>query len=413
MPNLAFYYMIRDKFDQIQGGAEMAGKKVYIVGGKRTAFGKFGGSLSSISPRELSTICSQSLLNEISLDPAKIDQVILGNVVPSTSDTLYGARHLALSLGCPESTPAYMVNRLCGSGMQSIVDALNLILLGRGGLILSAGTENMSMVPHLTYGGRFGTKYGALKSVDLLLDALTDQYSGCAMGITAENLAEKYEISRATCEEYSVQSHLKLARAYAEKLMDSQISPVPLKQQELIKDEHFRADIKIEDMQKLRSNFKKDGTVTPATASGIVDGASSVLVASENEVAANQLKPLAEIIDYAVIGVDPKVMGIGPVPASQMLLKKNNLKVADIDLWEINEAFASQVIACQRELGIPDEKLNIWGGSIACGHPLGATGTRITLNLAMQLRHTGGKLGIATACIGGGQGIALLLKSVG
>ena len=412
MPNLTFSYMIRDKIDQIQEAAEMAGENIYIVNGKRTPFGKFGGSLAALSPRELVSACSQDVLDEVKLKPESIDHVILGNVVPSSSDTLYGARHLALSLKCPESTPAYMVNRLCGSGLQSIADAFNLIKLGRAELVLSAGTENMSMVPHLTYGARFGTKYGPLKSVDLLLDALTDQYSGCAMGTTAENLAELHKISREECEIFSVNSHLKLSKAYKDNLIQSQITTVSLKRGEVSKDEHLREDIKIEDLQKLRSNFKKDGVVTPATASGIVDGASSVLVASESQIKANNLKPLARIVDYTVVGVDPKIMGIGPVPASQILMKSNNLTEKDIDLWEINEAFASQVLACQKELKIPDEKLNIWGGSIACGHPLGATGTRIALNLAMQLRSTGKKTGIATACIGGGQGIALLIETV-
>ena len=385
---------------------------MYLVGGKRTAFGRFGGSLAGFTPRELADLCSKELLSAENVKPDEIDQVILGNVVPSSSDTLYGARHLALGIGCPEHTPALMVNRLCGSGLEAISQAYNLIKLGRNNTVLSAGTENMSMVPHLTYGGRFGTKYGSLKSVDLLLDSLTDKYAGCAMGVTAENLADKYSINRLACEEFSVLSHQRLAKAYKENKIQSQIVSVETKRSSVQVDEHLRDDINLDDMKKLRANFVKDGVVTPATASGIVDGAASVIVASEETVNSKGLKPLAEIVDFEVVGVDPKIMGIGPVPASLKLLENNNLSKDDVDLWEINEAFASQALACIQELKISPEKCNIWGGSIACGHPLGATGTRITMNLAYQLKDQGKGLGVATACIGGGQGISILLKAL-
>ena len=350
MLNRAFSYMIRDKIDQIQGEAEMTGQKVYLIDGKRTPFGKFGSKLSQITPRELATLCSVDLLQSLNLKPESIDQVILGNVVPSSSDTLYGARNLALSVGCPEQTPAYMVNRLCGSGLQSIADAYNLIKLQRSGLLLASGTENMSMVPHLTYGARFGSKYGSLKSVDLLLDALTDQYSGCPMGMTAENLAEQYQISRQQCEKFSMLSHQKLSEAYKKNYLQSQLTSIELKRGNLEKDEHYRESLSLEELEKLRASFKKDGVVTAATASGIVDGACSVMIASEEKVKSLNLTPLAEVIDYSVVGVDPKIMGIGPVPASQILMKRNNIEMKDIDLWEINEALASQGLSSQNEL---------------------------------------------------------------
>jgi acetyl-CoA C-acetyltransferase/acetyl-CoA acyltransferase 2 len=387
-------------------------EKIYLVAGKRTPFGSFGGSLMNETPIDLATSCSKALLEEQKINPEKIDHVILGNVTPTTTDSLYGARHLALRLSAGDKTPAYSVNRLCGSGIQSILEAAQLIRMGSAQLVLAGGVEAMSNIPHLVYGSRFGTKYGPLKTVDMLMDSLTDQQAGCSMGVTAENIADRYSISRLECEEYSVKSHQKAAEAYRDKIFEGEVSPYQTKRKLVEKDEHFREDASVEGMQKLRASFKKEGTVTPATASGIVDGAASVLVASESFCQQNGLSPMAEIIDGSVVGVDPTVMGIGPIPCVKEILESNQLSVKDIDLFEINEAFAPQVMACQRELEIDPERLNIWGGAIALGHPLGATGTRISLTLARQLKSENKKLGIATACIGGGQGIGLLLKNV-
>ena len=386
--------------------------KIYLVSGKRTPFGSFGGSLTKIKPVDLAVLATKAMLEEMGLSPDKINQVILGNVVPSSTDTMYGGRHLALKSGMPESTPGITINRLCGSGIEAILQAFNLIKLGQAECILASGTENMSMVPHLNYGARFGTKYGPLKSVDMLLDALTDQFSNTPMGVTAENLAEMYDISREECEEFSVNSHKKAANAYRENLLQGELAPVQLKRGVCDRDEHLREDVSLEAMKKLSPNFKSGGVVTAATASGIVDGAASVIVASESFCEKEGLTPLAEIIDGHTLGVNPKIMGIGPAPVIKEMMDRNNLKMDEINLFEINEAFAAQTIAVQKELKLDSAKLNIWGGATALGHPLGATGVRISLTLARQLKELNFNRGIASACIGGGQGIAVLLESV-
>lgn len=384
--------------------------RIYLVAGKRTPFGKFGGTLASIKPVDLAVHAAKSLINEAKIDVNTIDQVILGNVIPSSTDTLYGGRHVALKIGMDFSKPAYVLNRLCGSGIQSIMDSVNLIKLGEGHCYLAGGVENMSMSPHLIYGSRFGTRYGSLETVDMLLDALTDKFINTPMAITAENLAEKYSISREDCDVYSMNSHQKAIKATDDKNLLNEIAPLEHKKGTLDFDEHMRRDIDLESMAKLKPAFKKDGTVTPATASGVVDGAAMVLVASEAYCEKYNLKPLAEIIDSHVVGVDPSIMGIGPVPAINGLLEKNKMKMDQIDLFEINEAFAAQTLACVKELNISPGKLNIWGGAVALGHPLAATGTRISLTLAYQLKHYSKDFGIASACIGGGQGIGILLK---
>lgn len=385
--------------------------KVYLVAGKRTPFGKFSGSLQDVSPVDLAVSCSKNLMEQLHLTPEKIDHVIMGNVLPSTTDTLYGARHVALKLGCPESTPAYNVNRLCGSGIQAIMDSYRLIKLGEAHGVLACGSENMSLAPHLVYGGRFGTKYGPLKTVDMLMDSLTDQYAGCPMAITAENLAQEHQITRQQCDEFAASSHLKAFQAYEKGYLTAEIASLQIRKGMLTQDEHLREKVSVEEMGSLRPSFSKDGVVTAANASGIVDGAASVIVASEAYCEKNKLTPLAEICESAVVGVDPKKMGIGPVPAIHALLNKAEMSLADIDLIEINEAFAAQTLACAKVLGLDMSKLNIWGGAIALGHPLGASGVRISLTLSHQLKRENKKWGISSACIGGGQGIAMLLRS--
>jgi acetyl-CoA acyltransferase 2 len=387
-------------------------EKIYIVEGKRTPFGKFGGALKDITPVDLAVLASKALISEIKLDASKIDQVILGNVVPSSTDAMYGGRHLALKLGCRQETPGLVLNRLCGSGIEAILAAYRLIKLGEAQCVLAAGTENMSMVPHLVYGSRFGTKYGSLKTVDMLLDALTDQYAQTPMGITAENLAEKFEISKTQCDEFSFHSHQRAAQAYKDGLLQGEITPVALKKGSCDQDEHIRLDASLEEMKGLKPTFKADGVVTAASASGIVDGAAAVIVASESFVKQEGLKVLAEIIDGHVVGVDPKIMGIGPSPAIKGLLEKNKMNLSQIDLFEINEAFAGQTLSCMKDVNIPHEKINLWGGAVAIGHPLAASGVRVTHTLARQLKHFNKNYGIASACIGGGQGIAILIKKV-
>ncbi len=385
--------------------------KIYLVAGKRTPFGKFGGSLKDITPVDLAVLATKAMLEEAKVAADKIDQAILGNVVPSSTDTMYGGRHLALKVGARLETPGIVINRLCGSGIEAILQAARIINAGEAQCILAAGTENMSMVPHLLYGARFGTKYGAPKTVDMLLDALTDQYAQTPMGITAENLSEKFGVGRGQCDEFALASHQKAAKAYKEGLLQGEITPVVLKKETVSVDEHMRADASLGDMAKLPSTFKKDGVVTAASASGIVDGAAACLVASEEFCQKHGLKPLAEIVAGEVVGVDPKIMGIGPSPAIKGLLNRTGLKLKDMDFVEINEAFAGQTLSCMKDLELPADHLNVWGGAIAIGHPLAASGVRIALTLARQLKHYKAKQGVASACIGGGQGIAMLLRS--
>lgn len=385
-------------------------RKVYIVHGKRTPFGKFGGSLGGIAPVDLAVIAAKSLLEESKISPDSIDQVIFANVLPSTPDTLYAGRHLALKTGLKIETPGVIVNRLCGSGIQALIDASRLIHTSEAECILVGGAENMSMAPHLTYGARFGTKYGPLKSQDLLLDTLTDKHAQIAMGITAENLSLDYTVTREESDLYSYESHAKASAAYAKGLIQPELAPVAMDKISCSRDEHLRDDVSLAEMQKLKPTFKKEGTVTAGSASGIVDGACALLVASEDFVKKHKLQPLAEIIAGEVVGVDPAKMGIGPVPAIKRLLEKQKMNISGIDFFEINEAFAPQVIACRKALEIPSDKLNVWGGAVALGHPLGATGLKISLTLARQLQEYKKTYGISSACIGGGQGIALLIK---
>lgn len=387
-------------------------RRVFILNGKRTPFGKFGGSLAPLTPVELAVYAATAVIKESVVQPDTLDQVIFSNVIPSTSDTLYAGRHLALKCGLKVTTPGIVINRLCGSGIQAMIDAARLIRCGEAESVLVAGAENMSMVPHLTYGSRFGTKYGPLVSKDLLLDTLYDKHSNTPMGITAENLAEEFKVTREDSDRYSYESHVKANAAYKEGLIQPEIVAIKQDRIDCSTDEHLREDVSMEQMQKLKSTFKKDGTVTPGSASGIVDGACALIIASEEYVTKYKLRPIAEIIDGQVVGVEPTKMGIGPVPAITQLLERQKKKISDIGLFEINEAFASQVIACQRALEIDPKKLNIWGGAVALGHPLGATGLKISLTLARQMKHTNSEYGISSACIGGGQGIALLIKKV-
>jgi acetyl-CoA acyltransferase 2 len=382
---------------------------VYLAGGKRTPFGKFGGTLAALSPLELCQRASVALLAELKLSPDQIDQVIVANVIPSTPDTLYCARHLALRLQMPQATPGLMVNRLCGSGFEAIIQAQHLIERGDAEAILVAGVENMSMIPHLIYGARFGTKYGSPPMADFLLDTLTDKEACLPMGETAERLADEYSISRAESDAYSLHSHQKAARARLEGKFKDEIVAIQSGKINLEHDEHVRLEATLGDLAKLRPSFRKEGVVTPGSASGIVDGAAVVLIASEAFLHKNKIPKLAKLGESAVIGVDPTKMGIGPVPAIELTLKKARKTIAEIDLFEINEAFAPQAMACAKALKLPSDKLNIWGGAVAIGHPLGASGVRLALTLARQLKDQQKTTGIASACIGGGQGIALLL----
>lgn len=387
-------------------------ESVYIVEGKRSPFGKFGGSFIDCSFLDLLQPITELMLKNISINAELIDQVIIGNVLPISSESLYTARHLGLKIGMNNSFQALMLNRLCGSGFEAIIQAYKNIKLDEAHAILVGGVENLSACPHLIKGLRFGTKFGPTKMNDFLLETLSDSLYQCSMGETAEKLADDLKISREESDDFSFDSHQKAKRAYDALLMQNQLSPITIKNKTISIDEHLRTDIKKEELKKLKSTFRENGRVTAASASGVVDGAAVAFIASEKFVKQHHLNPIAKIISYHTVGVEPIRMGMGPVRAINELLKKNNLSVDQIDLFEINEAFAAQALYCKKSLSIPDEKFNIWGGAVAIGHPLAASGIRLVTTLAHQLKTLKKSKGIASACIGGGQGVALLIENL-
>ncbi|MEH7457318.1 acetyl-CoA C-acetyltransferase [Bacillus sp. JJ1127] len=389
----------------------------YIVDGARTAFGTFGGGLKDVTDIDLGVAATEEALKRSGIQASNVDEIIFGNIIHTSSSSAYLARHIGLKSGMAESSSALTLNRLCGSGMQSIVSAAQSIASGDAKVVVAGGTENMSLSPHVLRGTRFGSPNKAPKVDDMLWETLTDNYVGCGMGMTAENLAEKYSISREEQDQFSVESQEKAIAARDSGRFAEEIVPVKLKGRkgkEVIfdTDEYIREGASVEGLAKLKPAFKKDGTVTPGNASGINDGAAAVLVASEEYVSEHNLKPLAKIVTWGVAGVDPSIMGIGPVPASKKALEKAGLSLDDIGLFEFNEAFASQSIAVIKELGVDKEKVNVNGGAVALGHPVGASGARITYSLALEMRRRNVKYGLASLCIGGGQGIAIILENV-
>lgn len=399
--------------------SSIARRAVYIVAAKRTPFGAFGGSLKDVSAVELGVAATKAALSSIDLDPAAVDSCFFGNVIGSGSDAAYTARHIALRAGCGIATPALTLNRLCGSGFETVIQAANSIQLGEAEICIAGGTEQMSQAP-LTVSGtkvRWGTPLGTgLQLQDALWDGLTDIYAGTPMGVTAENLAAQYNISRAECDEYAVRSQQAWGAAHAAGVFGAELAPVTVsnkKKGEVVvdTDEHSRPETSVEKIGKLRAVFKKDGVVTAANASGICDGAGSILVASEEAVQKYNLTPLCRVVSTAVTGCDPTIMGIGPVQAIRNALSKAGLSLADMDHIEINEAFAAQFLACAKELDLDMNKTNIHGGAISLGHPLGASGSRITAHLAHQFAAAAqNKYHVGAACIGGGQGIAVILE---
>ena len=390
---------------------------VYIVDGARTAFTAFGGSFAGVDAVQLGTVTAVEALKRSGVKPEQIDHVVYGGVITTGANSAYLARHIGLYAGVPQEVPALTQNRLCGSGMQSVVTAAQQILLGEANAVLAGGAENMSQSPYSNFEQRFGgAKIGDLKFIDMLSATLTDQYTGNGMGMTAEKLAEQYSISREEQDEFALLSHARAVAAREAGKFKEEIVPVTVKTRkgELVidTDEHIKDGGTMESLAKLRPAFKKDGTVTAANASGINDGAASVVVASEQFVQDNGLKPIARIVSWGVAGVDPTVMGIGPVPAIKQALERANLSIEDLDLVEINEAFAAQYLAVEKALGLDREKTNVNGGAIALGHPVGASGTRVIINAAYELKRRGGKYAAASLCIGGGQGIALIIEAV-
>lgn len=393
-------------------------REIFIVAAKRTPFGTFGGKLKKHSAIDLGVIAAKAALEAGNVDASTVDHVVVGNVSQTSADALYMARHIGLKAGAPIETPGLTVNRLCGSGFQAIVSGAHEILTGDADIVLTGGTENMSQAPFAARDIRWGVKFGPKAPVleDTLWSSLHDPHAGCAMAITAENLAEKYGITREMADAYGLRSQQAWGEANAAGYFKAELAPIELKSRKgpetFDTDEHPRPDTTIEKMAKLPSVFKKDGTVSAGNASGICDGAGAVILASADAVKKHNLTPLARLVQYGVAGVEPTLMGIGPVPAIKSSLDRSGLTLNDIDLVEINEAFAPQYLACEKELELDRSKVNVNGGAIALGHPLGATGARIMTHLVHELRRRNGKHAVGSACIGGGQGIAIVIENV-
>jgi acetyl-CoA acetyltransferase family protein len=392
-------------------------KDLVILGAKRTAFGTYGGALKNLTGTDLAVEAAKAALTSAGVAPEDVDQVIVGNVQQTSADSIYCARHVGLRSGVPVPAPALTLNRLCGSGFQAVVSAAEQLLLGEAEIVLCGGTESMSQAPHVIRGARWGLPFGKAGQIgDTLWDALTDTYAGLPMAMTAENLAEKYQISREACDEYGLRSQKAWAAADAAGRFTAEITPLTLQGKKgdtvVSKDEHPRPEASLPAMAKLPPVFKKDGVVTAGNASGISDGAAMLVVATREAAERRGLRPLARLIQWGVAGVDPKIMGIGPVPAIKTALARAGLGLGDMDLIEVNEAFASQYLAVEQELGLPQGKTNVDGGAIALGHPLGASGARITTHLVHELRRRGARYGIGSACIGGGQGIAVIVEAL-
>jgi acetyl-CoA acetyltransferase family protein len=390
---------------------------IAIVNGARTPMGRYCGKLRDFTAMDLAATASKEAIRRSGVDPGEIDHAVFGNAQQTSGDALYGARHVSLRAGLPVEVPALTVNRLCGSGMQSIVTAAQMIQLGESKIALAGGMESMSQAPHVIRGARWGLALGEGKMEDSLMVALLDTYCGLYMAQTAEKYGGQHGITRETQDEFALRSQQRAAEAQKSCRLSEEITPVELKDRrgnptgELFeKDDHLRPDSTMEGLKKLKPSFGKDGTVTAGNASGIVDGGAAVLLMPLNEAQKRGLSPMGRLVSWGIAGVDPSIMGSGPVPATRMALKKAGLKLDDIDLIEVNEAFAAQYLAVEKELGLDREKTNVNGGAIALGHPLGATGTRLVITLLYELRRRKQKYGLATACIGGGQGIAVIVE---
>ncbi len=387
-------------------------KDIVIVDGARTPMAEYNGHFTEISAIDLGVYAAKEALSRSGFAPEQIDHVIVGNALQTSGDAIYGARHVGLKAGVPTTVPALTVNRLCGSGIQSVISAAEQIELGEATTVLAGGMENMSQAPHVIRGARKGFKLGQGTIEDSLMVALLDTYAGLYMAQTSDNLARKHEISREAQDEFALRSQTCASAAVKSGRLKEEIVPVPVgRKGELVtEDDHVRPDTTIEGLAKLRPAFAKDGFVTAGNASGIVDGAAMLVVTTAEN--AKDKKPLGRVVSWGIAGCDPDIMGIGPVPATQIALKKAGLKLDDIDLYEVNEAFAPVPLAWLREIGGDPERLNVNGGAIALGHPLGASGTRLLLTVLYELRRRKQKYGLASACIGGGQGIAMIVESL-
>jgi acetyl-CoA acyltransferase 2 len=390
-------------------------KSIVIVAAKRTAFGTMQGTLKGVTATDLAVHASKAALEQSKIAADAIGHVIIGNVMQTSADAIYCARHVGLKAGLPITTPALTVNRLCGSGFQAIINGAEQLLLGETDAVLVGGTENMTQAPHILRGGREGWPFGKSPAVeDSLWSALTDSYTNTPMAVTAENLATKYGITRQHCDEYALTSQHRWAAANEKGFFKDEIAPIEIKSRkgpiQFAVDEHPRPQTTMEILGKLPPVFKKDGVVTAGNASGICDGAAALVVTTEEFAKGHGLAPLARIVQWGVAGVDPNFMGIGPAPAIQSALKRAELKLSDMDVVEVNEAFAPQYLAVEKELGLDRAKTNVNGGAIALGHPLGASGARITTHLVYELRRRNARFAVGSACIGGGQGLAIVLE---
>jgi acetyl-CoA acetyltransferase family protein len=387
-------------------------RDLVLIDGVRTPMAEFLGPFSTLSANELGAHAARALFERTGLDPAIVDHTVVGNALQTSGDAIYGARHVALKAGVPKERPALTVNRLCGSGIQAILSGAHLILAGEATTCLVGGMENMSQTPFVARGARKGLRMGHAQFEDLLMESLLDGYCGYYMAQTSNNLARDYAISRAEQDEYAARSQARALAAIEACRLGEEIAPVTVREGRkavtVERDEHPRPGTTVETLARLPTVFGPDSYVTGGNASGIVDGAAMLLLTTARHAAELGKEPLGRLVAWSVVGVDPSRMGIGPAPAIRAALTKAGLDLGDLDLLEINEAFAGQIVAVVREMGLDEERLNVNGGAIALGHPLGATGARLTLTLLKELRRRGGGRGVASACIGGGQGIALI-----
>jgi acetyl-CoA acyltransferase 2 len=389
-----------------------------FLSGVRTGFGAFGGALKDHSATDLGAVAARAALDRSGVEPAAVDHVVFGNVLQTSADAPYLARHVGLRAGLPIETPALTVNRLCGSGFEAIIQAGQQIRLAESRVVLAGGTESMSQAPHVVRGARWGLRLGPPPPLeDPLWEALRDTHCDLSMAETAERLAERYRITREAVDCYAARSQASAGAAWASGAMADEVVPVTVKDRKTRKDaawaadEHMRPDTTPEALARLAPYFRKDGVVTAGNASGICDGAAALVVADEAFARERGLRPIGRLVGWGVAGVEPEIMGIGPVPASRRALERAGLGLDDMDLVEINEAFAAQYLAVERELGLDRERTNLDGGAVALGHPLGASGARITLHLLHALRRRGGRYGLGAACIGGGQGAAVVVEA--
>ena len=391
---------------------------IVFLSAVRTGFGTFGGTLKDLTATDLGVIAAQHALERSGLERSLVDHAIVGNAMQTSKDALYCARHVALRSGLAVETPAVTVNRLCGSGFEAVVQGAHRLLLGEATAVLAGGTESMSQAPHIVRGARWGIRYGPSPLLeDSLFEGLRDSHAGCTMADTAENLAERYGVTRDACEEFSIRSQQAAAAAWREGVFRDEVIPVPIRDRKTKQDvpwaadEHIRAEATRESLARLPALFRDGGTVTAGTASGINDGAAMLVLTTAATASAQGVKPLGRLVAWGVAGVPPEIMGIGPVPAARKALAMAGVTIDQLDLVEINEAFAAQYLAVERDLELDRVRTNVHGGGIAIGHPLAASGARITAHLLHALRARGGGLGLGAACIGGGQGIAVIVEA--